>query len=505
MLATAQSCCLTGLEGRPITVEVDISEGGLPGVTVVGLPDASVQEARERVRSAIRSCRLNLPGRRITINLAPAQLRKEGPGFDLAMAVAVLVAMREAKAPPAGAAFLGQLSLDGRVRHVDGVLPCALALRDHGASEIYVAPEDAAEAALVAGLAVRGVPSLAALRDHLDGGRPLPVVEGRLPARARGAGGPDLADVVGQEGARRALEMAAAGGHNLLMVGPPGCGKTLLASCLPGVLPPLDLAESFAVSQVYSVRGRLPRDIPLVTVRPFRAPHHTVSYAGMFGGGSPPRPGEVSLAHGGVLFLDELAEFHRDVLEALREPLESGVATLTRASGTLTYPAAFQLVAATNPCPCGLAGLPGAACSCAEGARTGYLRRLSGPVRDRLDLVVGVGRADLRQFNRRRRAESSESVAERVALARERQLRRLGPGLCNARIPVAALDELVAATGDARNLLVRAGLALGISGRGYHRTLRLGRTVADLEGSEAVTGDHVAQALEFRGERVLAA
>ena len=493
MLATARTFTLDGIAARPVRVEVDVHRG-LPAFSVVGLPDAAVRESRERVRAALANCGFEFPLRRIVANLAPASLRKAGPGLDLAIAVALLVASGQLEWEGLSRlAMVGELALDGTVRPVPGVLAISEAAREVGAEAIVVPAENGSEAALVGEVQAIGIESLAQVPSLASGAwvpeRPAPLT---LPLTAP-PGAPDLADLRGQPHLRYALEVAAAGGHSLLMIGPPGAGKSLAASRLPSILPPLASAEALEVARIASASGRLSES--LGGGRPFRAPHHTISPAGIVGGGNPPGPGEGTRAHRGVLFLDELCEFRRDTLEALRAPLESGSVTIARAGSNRRLPCRFMLVAASNPCPCGR-GEADPECSCAPLDVRRYQSRLSGALADRLDILVAIRQPSAAEIGGAP-GETSAAVRDRVAAARERQERRLGAGRCNAEMTPGEARDCV--LGDAAAaLLAESYSRRRLSGRAHDRVLRLARTIADLAGAEAIERDQIAQALQLR-------
>jgi magnesium chelatase family protein len=504
VLARIASEALSGLEGHPVEVEADVVAAA-PAFSIVGLPDAAVQESRERVRAAIVNSAFQFPSRRITVNLAPADLRKQGPSFDLPIALAFLVATGQAKDGCDGRgpiAAVGELGLDGSLRPVAGALALAQSLKRRGVRGLLLPAANAAEASLVPGLEVYPGRTLAEAVERLAAGGGAAAPPADLEALLSGGrgDGPDLSDIVGQHHAKRALEVAVAGAHNLLMTGPPGAGKTMLARRVPGIMPPLTAGEAIEVTRVYSVAGLLPPGQPMVTSRPFRAPHHTVSSIGLVGGGGTPRPGEVSLAHLGVLFLDEFPEFRLSALEALRQPLEDGEITISRRLTSLTFPARIMLVAAMNPCPCGYLGDGERDCTCPAHRVHQYAARLSGPLLDRIDLRVDVPRVAPRDRRDSVPAEASGSVRTRVLRAREAQLRRLRGtrAYANAHMAPREVRRVCVIERDGIALLDQAYDRLRLSARGCDRVVKVARTIADLEGAETITGGHIAESLSYR-------
>ncbi len=498
MVAKTHSMGIFGMEAFPVEVETDLSSG-LPAFELVGLPDAAVKESKDRVRAAIKNCGFQFPVGRITMNLAPADRKKAGPLYDLPLLVSLLTASRQLSCQTDDAVFLGELSLSGEVRPVQGVLVMACKAKEAGFTRIFVPERCAAEAAVVEGLAVYPVRDVLQLLAHLrEEALIAPAVPVELPAEA----GPrlDFSDVKGQPEVKRAMEIAASGGHNILLLGPPGSGKSMLAKRLPSILPEMTFEEALETTMIYSISGSLPEGASLLRERPFRAPHHTTSTTGLTGGGTVPRPGEISLAHNGVLFLDELPEFPHAALEALRQPLENGTVEVVRAIGSASFPSRFMLVAAMNPCPCGYFGHPTRPCTCPPHAVDRYLERVSGPLLDRMDLHIEVPPVEFDQLSGGGDGEPSAVIRKRVAAARALQAKRYaGLGFsCNAQIPDSHFPEFCQVTEDASHLLRRTFEKFGLSGRAYRRVLKVARTIADLDGGGPIGTAHVGEAVQYR-------
>ena len=500
MFSRVQSIGLFGMESYKVDVEANLA-GGLPRFDIVGLPDAAVSEARERVRSAISNTGLDFPLSRITVNLAPADIKKEGPVYDLPVLVAILKSTGQLRANTDECAFIGELSLNGEVHRINGVLPMVIRAQKEKIKKIFIPFDNRSEGAVVKDIEVYAVKNVRQLLEHLNGISLMePVTEEDYNELYTDIGLPDFSDVKGQYQPKRALEIAAAGGHNVMMIGPPGSGKSMLAKRIPSILPDMTFEESLECTNIYSVSGKLPEGVSLMKTRPFRSPHHTISPAGLSGGGTVPRPGEISLAHNGVLFLDELPEFSRNAMEILRQPIEDGKITIARVAATYSYPCSVMLVCAMNPCPCGFYGHPTKPCTCPKGAPARYLSKVSGPLLDRLDIHIEVPAVEYEELSSKREEECSADIKKRVNAARKIQQERLrGTGItCNAKMTAAQTRKFCTLTDDASSILKASFDSLGLSARAYDKVLRVARTIADMDASEVINSDHILEAVQYR-------
>ncbi|MGN1203355.1 MAG: YifB family Mg chelatase-like AAA ATPase [Eubacterium sp.] len=499
MYAKVKSLGIFGLESFGVTVECDISQG-LPRFDLVGLPDAVVKESRERVRASIKNCHLDFPVSRITVNIAPADIKKEGSLYDLPVFVAILKASKQLKGDVDNFAFIGELSLDGEIRRVNGVLPMLLTAKANGISAAFIPYENKLEGSVLEGIDVLPVKNVFEVMQHISGVKAINPCYNKKLTETRISYNVDFSDVKGQAEAKRALEIAAAGGHNCIMIGPPGAGKSMLAKRIPTILPDMTFEEKLETTKIYSIAGAIPKDEAIIDNRPFRSPHHTVSAQALTGGGVTIKPGEISLAHNGVMFMDEFPEFDRRCKEALRQPLEDGIVNISRTSGSVTYPSNIMLIAAMNPCPCGFYGHPSKECKCTPAARKRYMDKVSGPILDRIDIHIEVAPVEYEQLSCKQQEETSAQIKKRVDKARLIQQNRLkSTGIsCNAKMTPKMTKEFCVLTDDANNLLKISFEKLGLSARAYDKILRIARTIADLDSSELIEINHVAEALQYR-------